>query len=450
MEYIAHEYQKQATEFLINNPKAALFLECGLGKSVITLSAISELIGSAQVKKVLIIAPLRVARDTWPNELDKWDHLMDLSYSVVLGPEDARKKALAIEANIYIINRENVDWLVNESDTVFDYDMIVLDELTSFKSYTSKRVKALCSVALHVKRVVGLTGTPAPNGLMDLWAQFKVLDGGERLGRYITHYREKYFVPDKFSQHIVYTWKPKLFAEERIYESISDITLSMKSCNYLKLPPLVMNDVFVNLSYKEDCLIKKFKRDLVLEFASSDITASNAASLSLKLLQMANGAIYDDEHDVINIHNRKLEALEDLIEAANGKPVLIAYWYKHDATRITKLLEGRVEHLNSPESIRRWNEGKIELALIHPASAGHGLNLQAGGSTLIWYSLTWNLELYQQTIARLYREGQAKTVVVHHIICKDSIDEQVRRSLNRKDVTQEALIDAVRAEIRGW
>ena len=399
------------------------------------------------IRKVLVIAPLRVARDTWPAEIEKWDHLCRLTYTVAIGSEVQRKAALLQRAQVYLINRENVDWLVNKSGLPFDYDMVVIDELSSFKAYSAKRFRALRKVRPNVKRMVGLTGTPSSNGLMDLWAEIGILDMGRRLGRYITHFRSSFFVPDKRNQQMVFSYKPKPGVEDEIYRLISDITISMKNTDCLKLPELVMNEVPVRLSEEEQQQYQTMKEEMVLSLKGKEIDAVNAAALSGKLLQMANGAVYDESGGIARIHDRKLDALEDLIEAANGKPVLIAYWFKHDLERILERFPA--EQLDSAESIRRWNSRKIPIAVIHPASAGHGLNLQTGGSTLVWFGLTWSLELYQQTNARLWRQGQKDTVVIHHIIAKDTIDEQVMVALKRKDRTQSALIDAVRANLEG-
>ncbi len=394
-----------------------------------------------------MIAPLRVARDTWPAEIEKWDHLNGLKYSVAVGSESQRKAALMQKAQIHLINRENVDWLIHKSGLPFDYDMIVVDELSSFKSHRTKRFKSLMKVRPQVTRIVGLTGTPSSNGLMDLWAQFRLLDMGQRLGRFIGNYRNTFFVPDKRNQHMIFSYKPKPGAEEDIYRLISDITISMKGLDYLDLPELVMNQVSVKMSQDEKKSYQTMKRDMVLSIKDKEIDAANAAALSGKLLQMANGAVYDENQDVALLHDRKLDALEDLIESANGKPVLIAYWFKHDLTRILDRFPA--ENLDSAKSIRRWNAGSIPIGAIHPASAGHGLNLQAGGSTLIWFGLTWSLELYQQTNARLWRQGQKETVVIHHIITEGTIDEQVMEALKRKDGTQAALIDAVKVCLDG-
>ncbi|MGI6449020.1 MAG: SNF2-related protein [Desulfitobacteriia bacterium] len=447
MAVVLHEYQKYSVNYILRNPIAALFLDCGLGKTLIALTAIFDLtLDSFLIRKVLVIAPLRVARDTWPAEIEKWEHLKGLKYAVAVGSEVQRKTALMKRVQVYIINRENVEWLISKSGIPFDFDMVVVDELSSFKSHQTKRFKSLMKVRHKVKRIVGLTGTPSSNGLMDLWAEFRLLDMGQRLGRFIGRYREDYFLPDKRNQQMVFSYKPKPRAEKAIYQRISDITISMKNTDYLKLPKLVMNEVIVKLSQKEMDCYKKLQQELVLSLKGKEIDAVNAAALSGKLLQMANGAVYDENGGVVQIHDRKLDALEDLIEAANGKPVLVAYWFKHDIERILNRFPA--EKLDSIDSIKRWNAGEISLALIHPASAGHGLNLQAGGCTLVWFGLTWSLELYQQTNARLWRQGQKDTVVIHHIITKDTIDEDVMRSLRRKNKTQTALIEAVKARIK--
>jgi SNF2 family DNA or RNA helicase len=416
---------------------------------VITLSSIFDLtLDSFLVRKVLVIAPLRVARDTWPAEIEKWEHLKGLQYTVAIGTETERKIALMRKAQVYIINRENVEWLISKSGIPFDFDMVVIDELSSFKSHQTKRFKSLLKVRPLVKRFVGLTGTPSSNGLMDLWAEYRLLDMGQRLGRFIGRYRETYFVPDKRNQQVIFSYKPKLGAEEAIHQQISDITISMKGSDYLRLPDLVMNEVAVRLSDKEMETLDRLKRDLITTVNEEEITVANAATLSNKLLQMANGAVYDDHGAVMPIHDRKLEALEDVIEGANGKPVLIAYWFKHDLARIQKRF--KVEVLSSTDSIKRWNNEEIAVAAIHPASAGHGLNLQSGGSTLVWFGLTWSLELYQQTNARLWRQGQKQTVIIHHLIAKDTIDERVMKALKDKDVSQAALIEAVKARMNKY
>lgn len=446
MKYNPHEYQSFATDFILSHPISAVFLEMGLGKSVITLSAIFDLcLDSFLVCKVLVIAPLRVARDTWPSEIKKWEHLKGLSYSVAVGTEKERIDALMTRSTMYIINRENVDWLVNKSGIPFDFDMVVIDELSSFKSYGAKRFKSLLKVRPSVNRIVGLTGTPSSNGLMDLWAEFRILDLGQRLGRYITHYRNTYFTPDKRNAQVIFSYKPLPGAEDKIYKQISDITISMKSIDYLKMPECIVNEVAVSLNEKEWNIYSEFKDDMVTKLGDEEIDAVNAAVLSGKLLQMANGAVYDSENKTHIIHDKKLDALEDLIEGANGKPVLIAYWFKHDLERIKNRFP--VRQIKASKDIEDWNDGNIPIAVIHPASAGHGLNLQSGGSTLIWFGLTWSLELYQQTNARLYRQGQNETVIIHHIITKGTIDEDVMTALTRKEETQASLIDAVKAKL---
>jgi len=421
-----------------------------LSKTVITLTAIFDLcLDSFEVRKVLIVAPLRVARDTWPSEIQKWDHLRGLTYSVAVGTEPERKIALRQRASVYIINRENVQWLIQGSGLPFDYDMVVIDELSSFKSHQAKRFRSLMKARPHVKRIVGLTGTPSSNGLMDLWAEFRLLDMGKRLGRFITHYRDEFFTPDKRNQQMVFSYKPRPGAEDEIYRRIADITISMKSADYLKMPECVMNEVPVTLSDVEHSAYDTLRRELVLSLKGEEIDAVNAAALSGKLCQMANGAVYGEEKRVVHIHDRKLDALEDLIEAANGKPVLVAYWFKHDLARIKERFHAR--EIRTSKDIRDWNAGTMPVGLIHPASAGHGLNLQAGGSTLVWFGLTWSLELYQQTNARLWRQGQrAETVVIHHVITKGTIDEQIVAALKQKDKTQAALIDAVKASLEGY
>lgn len=405
------------------------------------------------VHKVLVIAPLRVAKTTWSAEINKWDHLKDLKYSIVVGKPTERKNALQRQADIYIINRENIPWLIEYTGAAFDFDMVVIDELSSFKNYQSKRFKALMKVRPKIKRIVGLTGTPSSNGLMDLFAEFKLLDMGERFGRFIGQYRNTYFTPDKRNGQVIFSYKPLPGAEDAIYRKISDITISMKATDHLKMPELVTSDYEVEFSEKEQNRYKELKENMVLQLSEDEITAANAASLSNKLCQMANGAIYDDDKAVIHIHDRKLDALEDIIESMNGRPVLVAYWFKHDYDRIVERLKMQnvpFAKLDTEQSIISWNNREIPVALIHPASAGHGLNLQSGGSTLVWFGLTWSLELYQQTNARLYRQGQCSdTVVIQHIVAKNTIDEQIMKTLKKKDNTQSALIDAVKAEIGG-
>ncbi|MCI5617031.1 MAG: DEAD/DEAH box helicase [Ruminococcus sp.] len=447
MKFVPHKYQQYAIEHIEKNKISALFLDMGLGKTSITLTAVNELLfDSFEVRKVLVIAPLRVARNTWCDEIKKWDHLRNIKYAIVVGTEKDRISALNEKADIYIINRENVDWLVNKSGYKFDFDMIVIDELSSFKNHQSKRFKSLMKIRPKVKRIVGLTGTPSSNGLMDLFAEFKVLDLGERLGYFIGQYRNTYFKPDKTNGAIVYSYKPLPNAEDSIYEKISDITVSMKASEYLKMPELVISNYKVEMSDNEKRQYDEMKKNLICEIKDGEITVSNAGSLSNKLSQFANGAVYDDEQNIVEIHSRKLDALEDIIESMNGKPLLVAYWYKHDLQRIKNRFD--VREIKTGKDIADWNKGKIPVALIHPASAGHGLNLQQGGSTLVWFGLTWSLELYQQTNGRLYRQGQKNTVVIQHIVTKGSIDEQILKALERKNKTQEDLIEAVKANLK--
>ena len=458
LNYEPYAYQAFATDFIESHPVSAVFLSMGCGKTAITLSAIFDLMFDYfDVSKVLVIAPLRVCTNVWKQEAGKWAHLQNLRVSVVVGTEQERRSALRAEADIFVLNRENVQWLIEESGIPFDFDMLVVDELSSFKNHQAKRFRALMKVRPKIKRIVGLTGTPSSNGLMDLWAEFRLLDMGQRLGRFIGQYRTDYFIPDKRNGQVIFSYKPKPGAEDEIYRRIGDITISMKSTDHLTMPELMMVEFPVWMSQPEQACYDRMKRDLVLPLTEGEITAANAAALSGKLCQMANGAAYGDAGKyggappVRRIHDRKLDALEDLIEGANGKPVLVAYWFKHDLERIAARLKARhipFSRMDTSESIASWNRGELPVALIHPASAGHGLNLQAGGSTLIWFGLTWSLELYQQTNARLWRQGQqSETVVIHHIITKGTIDERVMRALSEKDRTQSALIDAVKANL---
>ena len=441
-----HGYQEYSVNFIIEHPVAAVLLDCGLGKTVTSLTAINDLMFDYfDIHRVLVICPLRVG-NVWANEIQHWEHLHLLQYSVAVGSESERLSALKAQADIYIINRENVQWLIEKSGIPFDFDMLVVDELSSFKNYQSKRFKALMKARPKVKRVVGLTGTPSSNGLMDLFAEFKLLDMGARLGRFIGQYRNAYFSPDKRNGQIIYNYKPLPDAEQQIYDKISDITISMKSTDHLKMPELISTQYEVELSNSEKQKYEELKKDLILQLPDGEITAANAASLTGKLSQMANGAVYSDDESILEIHQRKLDALEDIIESANGKPVLVAYWFRHDLERIRKFFA--VREIKTAKDIADWNSGRIPVALIHPASAGHGLNLQAGGNHLVWFGLTWSLELYQQTNARLWRQGQtAETVVIQHIVAKATVDEHIMKALAQKNTTQLALMDAVRAEL---
>ena len=405
MKYNPHDYQKYSIDFIENNPISALLLSCGFGKTSITLTAINDLMfDSFDVSKVLVICPIRVA-NTWVQECKKWEHLNDLKISVAVGSEMERLKALRAKADIYVINRENVQWLIESSGMPFNYQMIVIDEMSSFKNGKSKRCKALLQVRSKIDRIVGLTATPTSNGLMDLWSQYRILDGGKRLGRFITEYRNRYFMPDKRNGVIIYSYKLLPFAEEEIYEKISDITISMKAKDHLKMPELISSEYKVYMNDTEKTQYELLKHDLVVNLDEDDITAVNAAVLSNKLCQMANGAIYTDKKIIQNIHDRKLDALEDIVEQMNGKNFLLVYWFKHDLERIVKRLNEigtSYSKIDTPESIEEWNKGKIQVGLIHPASAGHGINLQQGGSTIVFFSLTWSLELYEQVIVSIF------------------------------------------------
>ena len=447
MHYQPHNYQTTATQYIIDHDEAAIFLGMGLGKSVITLTAIWQLmLDYFTIHRVLVIAPLRVARDTWPAEIAKWDHLDGLTVAVAVGTKQDRLNALAASAMVTIINRENIPWLISQLGGSWPFDMVVIDELSSFKNHRAKRFTALVKMRPHVKRWVGLTGTPTSNGLMDVWAQFRLLDGGERLGRFITRYRDRWFVPDKRNGMQVFTYKPRAGAEDEIYGAIGDMTLSMRTTDHLQLPELTVTTMPVVLEPKERRVYEQLKSDLVLDLDGATIDAANAAALSGKLLQLASGAIYTSDGQWTAAHDRKLDALEDLYEAANGSPLLVAYWFTHDRKRITARFP-QARELKTSADIEAWNRGEIALGLIHPASAGHGLNLQAGGHLLVWFSLTWSLELYQQTNARLYRQGQSEPVTITNLVAEGTLDETVLKALDAKDATQAALIDAVAAEI---
>lgn len=455
MKFKPHAYQRYCIDYIKTHPISALFLDMGLGKTVTTLTALRDMmLDDMSVSKVLVIAPLRVARDTWPAEVQKWDHLHDLDVSVMVGNVKERMAALNHRAVIYIINRENVQWLVGyyeKNGLRWDFDCVVIDELSSFKNHKSLRFKWLRKIRPFVRRWVGLTGTPTSNGLMDLWAEIGIMDGGERLGRFIGRYRDAYFKAGSMNPQtgVVFSYVPRKGAEDQIYERISDITISMKALDYLDMPECVYVNHEVQMSDPERKLYDQLKNDLIIHLEDGDIDARNAAALSNKLLQMSNGAVYDEYNETRVIHNRKLEMLDDLIEQANGQPVLIAYWFRHDRARIVEhlLAQGyEPRDIRESDDIKDWNAGKIDVALIHPASAGHGLNIQEGGHILIWFGLTWSLELYQQTNARLWRQGQKSTVTVHHIVTRGTVDENVLAALEAKDMTQEKLIAAVKAQ----
>lgn len=447
MIYNPHQYQGYATNKILEQDAVGLFLDMGLGKTVSTLTAVDQLLYDYfDVEKVLVIAPLRVAQKTWPDEIKKWDHLKHLRISRVLGTEKQRLAALQAKADIWVINRENVEWLVELYGKNWPFDMVVIDELSSFKSSKAKRFRALRKVRPCIKRIVGLTGTPAPNGLIDLWPQVYLLDQGERLGKTVTGYRNRYFEPGKRNRTVIFTWDPKPGAEEAIYSKLEDLCVSMAAEDWLQMPERIDREVMVQIPEAARVQYDRLERDLLLPFAGGDITADTMAILSNKLLQMANGAVYDENGSTREIHQAKIEALDDILEAANGQPVLVFYNYQHDRDRILKHTPtARV--LDTEDDIEKWNQRKIPVMLAHPASAGHGLNLQAGGNIIVWFGLTWSLELYQQANARLYRQGQDKSVIIHHLVAEETIDEDVMKALAGKDVSQKALLEAVKARI---
>lgn len=449
MEFKPHSYQQMAIDKIIDTPRAGLFLDMGLGKTVITLTAIDQLMNDYfEVSRVLVIAPLRVAEDTWSRESQKWDHLKHLRISKVLGSASNRRKALAKDADIYVINRENVVWLTDELSQVGDgwgFDMVVIDELSSFKSHAAKRFKALRKYITRSSRVVGLTGTPAPNGLIDLWSQIYLLDGGERLGTTISGFRNRYFIPNQRNQHMIYNYKPREEAEQAINAKISDICISMRAEDWLDMPERIDNVQRVKLSDDEMDRYNQFERDCYLDFLEGEVTAASAAALSNKLLQYSNGAMYLADGGYVETSNAKLDVLDEIIELSNGKPILCFYSYKHDLERIQKRFKF-AKKLGGSEDIEKWNNGEIPLLLAHPAGAGHGLNLQAGGNIIVWFGLTWSLELYQQANARLYRQGQENAVIIHHLITEGTADESVLASLQGKKDVQDELLDSLKAK----
>ena len=448
MKFIPHDYQQYAIDFIKSHETAAVFLDMGLGKTVITLTALHDLMkDSFEVSRALVIAPLRVARDTWPAESAKWEHLQDLKLSAVTGSAKERMKALNAEADIHVVNRENVPWLIEQD--YFPWDTVVIDELSSFKNAQAKRFKALMTRRKSIRRMIGLTGTPAVNGLEDLWAEYRLLDDGKRLGKYISSFRNTYMVPDKRNGYIVYSYRPKPGAAAYVEKLIGDITISMQAAERLNMPKLISTEYRVRMDEKERRVYENMRNTYALDLCDGEVTAANAAALSGKLLQLANGAVYDDAGEIQAVHERKLDALEDIIEAMQGKSLLVAYWFKHDLKRIEERLDSlgvRYGRIGTRESIRAWNARELQVGLIHPASAGHGLNLQAGGNHLVWYGLTWSLEFYRQTNARLWRQGQTEgTVVIQHIVTEGTIDSRVLNVLGQKDADQNAIIDAVKA-----
>lgn len=448
MQYKPHEYQQHTTQFIIDHPEAAILLGMGMGKTISTLTAINDLIRNRfETQRVLVIAPIRVARDTWPAELEKWDHLAGLTVSPITGTAKQRQDAANRRADIYTIGRENIPWLVKHHGGRWPYDMVIIDELSSFKNPQAKRFKALKKVRPKIQRIVGLTGTPAPNSLLDIWAPFRLIDNGQRLGKYITHYRDQYFTPGRRNGAVVYNWNLRPGADQAIYDNIADITVSMRTTDYLQLPAATHQHITVQLPTKARKHIDTLKRDLVLDLDDDTIDAANAATLSLKLQQLAGGAIYNEAgDDYITIHDEKIQALTELVNQAQGNTLLVCYWFKHERDRILDAIPG-ARVLDTAKDFHDWNNGDIPVALIHPASAGHGLNLQAGGHIMVWYTTPWSLELYEQANARLHRQGQTEPVSIIHIDTADSIDQIVHQALTRKDTTQQALITAVKAQL---
>lgn len=446
-----HPYQERAIEHIIDNEYCALFLDCGLGKTVTTLTAIKELLDNCIISNALVIAPKKVTQVTWSDEIKNWEHLQGLTISVIDGTAKQRREAMAAKADIYAVSRDNIVWLVLEHGGVkLPYDMVVIDELSSFKNHASKRFRAMRKVRKFIPRVVGLTGTPAPNGLIDLFAQMYLIDEGQRLGKTVTAYRDRFFRPGKRNGDIIYTYElkaPQNETEKQISDLISDITISMTAEDYLKMPDKIMLYDYVDLAPKVLAMYRDFEKEQILELINSDepISAASAAALSNKLQQFANGAIYDAERNIKDLHDEKLDKLEELVEAANGEPVLIAYSYKHDLERIMQKLKAyKPVKLEKPEHIADWNAGKIPVLITHPASAGHGLNLQKGGHNIVWFGNTWSLELYQQFNARLYRQGQGKPVTIHHIVTRGTIDEKIIKSLDGKRETQDGLMESIK------
>ncbi len=438
-----HDYQWAAVEFILDHPEAALFLDMGLGKTISTLTAIEQLIYDRfESEKVLVVAPKRVAELVWAEEAASWPHTSHLRVNKVVGTPKQREAALNAPGDIWVIGRDNLAWLVQNFK--FDFDTLVLDELSSFKSHRATRTKAVAAVRGNVNRVIGLTGTPAPKSLMDLWSQFYLLDQGERLGKRIGHYRTNYFRPDKTNGHVVYSYKLLPGAAERIYGRIEDITISMGAVDHLDLPEKVVQNIEVELPPKAKRLYQELKKEFFAELAPGGVVdASNAAVLANKLLQLASGAVYDPGGHPLEVHSAKLDPLGEALEGANGQPTLVAYWFQHERDRISKRFPDAVE-LKKPNDFKRWNGGDISVGLIHPASAGHGLNLQQGGSRLIWFGPIWDLEAYQQTNARLHRQGQKNRVTIQHLIAKGTIDTHVMKILRDKKATQADLIEAAK------
>ena len=455
MEFKPHAYQAHCIRKIEEIPKLGLFLDMGLGKTVTTLTAVKDLkYNRFEVRKVLVIAPKKVAEGTWTKEKDKWDHTRMLRVSQVLGSQAKRIRALNTPADLYIINRENVVWLVDYYRNAWPFDMVIVDESSSFKSHKAKRFKALASVGGLISRMVELTGTPSPNGLEDLWAQVYLLDGGERLGKRYTQFRERYFQPDRRGPDgMVYSYEAKPGTQESILQKISDICISMKAEDYLQLPDITYHEITVELDPKAKKAYLELERKMVLELPEDEeeISVASAAALSNKLLQLGNGAIYDEDRQYHEIHNCKIEAFLELIESLQGKPALVFYNFQHDRIRMLKALEKmklRVRELKTTQDEDDWNAGKIDVLLTHPASSAYGLNLQQGGNHVVWFGLTWNYELYTQANKRLHRQGQQEKVIVHHLICSGTRDEDVMDALQRKDDVQGWVMQSLKARIK--
>ena len=448
MQYKPHEYQNYTTHFIETHPEAAILLGMGLGKTISTLTAVNNLLAREEINRALVIAPVRVARDTWPAEIEKWDHLQHITHSVAVGTPKQRHDAIQSDAKLVTIGRENTKWLVDNYSTQWPFDMVIIDELSSFKSHTSQRFKALRQIRPQINRIIGLTGTPAPNSLMDLWAPYRLIDQGQRLGKNITMFRHTYFFPEKTNGHQVYSWGLKPGADQAIYDQVRDITVSMRTTDYLELPDVTYQHIEVTLTPKEQKVADSLKRDLVVELEGQVIDASNAAVLSNKLRQLAAGAIYDsdDNSTYTEVHDQKLQVLTELVDQADGNTILVAYEFRHDKERILATIPG-ARVLDTKQDFEDWNAGKVQVGLIHPASAGHGLNLQSGGHIMVWFTTPWSLELYEQANARLHRQGQTEPVSIIHIDTAGSIDQDVHAALARKDTTQSALIAAVAAEL---
>lgn len=454
MIFTPHPYQRYCIDRVVKDQAIGLFLDMGLGKTVITLSAIMELkYGRFAVNKVLVIAPKKVAEATWQQEASKWDFLRNLRFATVLGSAKNRIKELYRPADIYVINRENVDWLVDYYKNDWPFDMVVVDESSSFKSHRAKRFKALASIRPRIRRIVELTGTPSPNSLMDLWSQLYLLDGGARLGKYYTHFRDRFFDPGKRTREVIYSYDPKDGAQQSIMGRISDICISMKASDYLQLPDCIIDDIPVELDAKAKKAYNQLERDMVLALPDGDIDVASAAGLSNKLQQLANGAVYDDEHGVHEVHNCKLEAFLELLEKLNGQHVLVFYNFKHDLSRIQDALKTsklRVRVFQGAEEEKDWNSGKIDVLMAHPASTAYGLNLQNGGHHIIWFGLNWSLELYQQANKRLHRQGQQEPVIIHQLVCRGTRDDDLVDALDWKDKAQDYVLESLKARIKKW